>query len=212
MQELIVFVHGMVNFSHNRTAGIFREKEAQERLIYKQIGSRHNFLGAFDDSGNYAFRTMYPPVELKAEVLGTLSKEYRVKGAVVVERASAEEALASLDALCDQIYQEQFRARDNLVLKELMPWRLGVVFVQELYDVKVSFVKELADLEDEHLEILSVQHGIVGVLKLDPKKPRIPWGEPALTVEGVLAKSGANWLATGRSARTVRGVLRKFSQ
>ena len=125
--------------------------------------------------------------------------------------ASAAEALASLGALCNQIYQEQFRTTDNLVLKELMPWRLGVVFVQELYDARISFVKELADLEDEQLEILSVQNGIVGVLKMDPKKPRIPWGEAAKTVQATLAPLGGYYRATDRSARTVRGVLQRFT-
>lgn len=53
MRELIVFVHGMVNFSHNRTKLDIGEKEAQERLIQEKLGFHYNFRGAFDDSRQF---------------------------------------------------------------------------------------------------------------------------------------------------------------
>jgi hypothetical protein len=211
MQELIVFAHGMVNFSHNRTEKDLGEKEAQERLIRNQIGSHYSFLGAFDDSGNFAFRTEHSPARLKADVLAVLNLEYRVKGAVIVERCRTQKVLGDVTKLCSQMYSEQFDSRNYLAWKDLQPWRLGIVFVEELYEKHMSYVEELLNLQDEHVEILSLQDGFVGLLKFDPLKPRIPWGEPAKTVEGVLASLGAKWLATGRSARTVSGVLRKFS-
>lgn len=210
MQELVVFVHGMANFSHNRVVGSSNEKEAQERLIRERLGQRHQFLGAFDDSGNYGFRTIHSPAELKAEILEALGSEYRVKGAVVAERASIAETLDSLDILCGKIYRGQFQDKDNLVLKDLNPWRLGLVFVQEMHDARIGYVPELLELECEHVEVLTVQEGIVGVLKFDPKKPRIPWGRPAKVVEDARSGLGATWLATARSAGTVRGVLRRF--
>lgn len=212
MRELIVFVHGMVNFSHNRTKKDVGEKDAQERLIRKEVCSRHNFLGAFDDSGNFAFLTEYDPVQLKLDVLAALNMEYKVKGAVVIERYRVEQVLRDVDKLCGQIYGEQFRAQDNLVWKDYQPWRLGMVFVQELYDKRSSYLEELVNFHDARVEILSLQDGFIGLLKLDPRKPRIPWGEPAQTVAGVLAGLGAEWLASGRSARTIRGVLRKFTR
>jgi hypothetical protein len=55
MQELIVFAHGMANFSHLRV-----KKKDQETLIRKHLG-RHSFCGAFDDSGNLAFLTPHGP-------------------------------------------------------------------------------------------------------------------------------------------------------
>lgn len=211
MRELIVFVHGMANFSHNRTPRGIGEKEAQERLIQEQLGSRHNFLGAFDDSGNFAFLTEHDPVQLKTDVLGVLNMEYKVKGAVIVERYRAAQIFGDVAKLCGQIYGKQFQARNYLVWKDNQPWRLGMVFVEELYEKRVRYVEELTNCQDARVEILSLQDGFIGLLKFDPKKPRIPWGVPAQIVEDVLAGLGAKWLATGRSARTIRGVLRKFS-
>ena len=86
-----------------------------------------------------------------------------------------------------------------------------MVFVEELYEKHISYVEELINFQDDRVEILSLQDGFVGLLKFDPAKPRIPWGEPAKTVEETLVGIGAKWLVTGRSARSVRGVLRKFS-
>lgn len=200
----------MANFSHNRTKEDIGEKEAQEQLIWKQIGSNHDFLGAFDDSGNFAFLTEHSPIQLKMDVLKALDMEYEVKGAVAVERDRLKEFLDSLVKLCRQIYGEQFRASDYLVWKDYQSWRLGRVFMQELYDRRISSIEEILNFQNAREEILTLQDGIIGVLKCDPKKPRIPWGEPAQTVEGILAKIGAKWRATGRSARTVRGVLTKF--
>ena len=206
-----MFVHGMVNFSHNRTKRNAGEKDAQERLIREKGSSHHNFLGAFDDSGNFAFRTEHDPARLKADLLAVLNLEYKVKGAVVVERHRTQKVLGDVTKLCNQIYSGHFRIQDYLVLKDCQPWRLGFVFVEELYEKHISYVEELINLEDDRVEILSLPDGYIGLLKFDPEKPRIPWGEPAKTVEEVLASLGAKWLATGRSARTVRGVLRKFS-
>ena len=211
MQELIVFAHGMVNFSHNRNERDLGEKEAQERLIRNQVGSHHSFLGAFDDSGNFAFRTEHDPARLKADILAVLNLEYKVKGAVVVERYRTKNVLGDVTKLCSQIYSEHFRTQDYLVVKDCQPWRLGMVFVEALYEKHISYVEELINFQDDRVEILSLQDGFVGLLKFDPAKPRIPWGEPAKTVEEILGSIGAKWLATGRSARTVRGVLRKFS-
>jgi hypothetical protein len=211
MQELIVFVHGMVNFSHNRTKQDVAEKEAQERLIRDQVGSHHSFLGAFDDSGNFAFRTEYEPVRLKADVLAILNQEYKVKGAVVVERCRTQKVLRDVTKLCSQMYSKDGVSGNCLVWKDSQPWRLGMVFVEELYEKHISYIEELVNLQDDLIEILTLQDGFVGLLKFDPETPRIPWGEPAKTVEKILASLGAKWLATGRSARTVNGVLRKFS-
>ena len=194
MQELIVFAHGMVNFSHNRTEQDLGEKEAQERLIRNQVGSHHSFLGAFDDSGNFAFRTEHSSARLKTDVLAVLNLEYRVKGAVVVERCRTQKVLGDVTKLCSQMYSEHFGSRNYLAWKESQPWRLGIVFVEELYEKHISYVKELLNLQDERVEILSLQDGFVGLLKFDPPKPRIPWGEPAKTVEGVLAASALSGL------------------
>lgn len=210
MRELVVFVHGMANFSHNRTQGGIGEKGAQERLIRKQLGSNHTFLGAFDDSGNFAFLTEKNPIQLKVDVLKALNMEYEVKGAVTVERDRLQGSLDNLVTLCRQIYGEQFQASDNLVWKAHQPWRLGMVFVQELYDKRIGTMEGLHTVPGARTELLTVQEGIIGVLKFDPKRPRIPWGEPAQTVECILARIDAKWRATGRSARTVRGVLTKF--
>lgn len=211
MRELIMFVHGMVNFSHNRTKRSIGEKEAQERLIREDGGSHHNFLGAFDASGNFAFRTGHDPSRLRADILAILNREYEIKGAVVVERHRTQKVLGDVMQLCRQLYREHFRSQDFLVLKNGQRWRLGMVFVEELYERHIGYVEELINLRDDDVEILSLQDGLVGLLKFDPAKPRIPWGVPARAVEDTLASMGAKWLATGRSARTVRGVLRKFS-
>jgi hypothetical protein len=180
-------------------------------LIREEGGSHHDFLGAFDDSGNFAFRTEYGPARLKADILAILNLEYEVKGAVVVERHRTQKVLGGVTKLCSQIYSEQFRTQDYLVLKDCQPWRLGMVFVEELYEKHISYIEELINFRDDRVEILSLQDGFVGLLKFDPANPRIPWGVAAKTVEETLASIGAKWLATGRSARTVRGVLRKFS-
>lgn len=180
-------------------------------MIQKQVGPHHSFLGAFDDSGNFAFRTKHGPTRLKTNVLAALNLEYNVKGAVIVEKCRTEKVLGDITNLCSQVYSNHFEARSYLVWKDCQPWRLGMVFVEELYEKRISYVEELLNFQDDRVEILSLQDGFVGLLKFDPLKPRIPWGEPAKTVEGVLASLGAKWLATGRSARTVRGVLGKFS-
>ena len=78
--ELIVFAHGMANFAHNRVS-----KKYQEQLVRAQIGARHKFLGAFDDSGNFAFVTLYSASTLQADILAALRQKCKVKGAVVID-------------------------------------------------------------------------------------------------------------------------------
>lgn len=51
MMELVAFAHGMANFAHNRGT-----KDEQGALIREELsGPSCEFLGAFDDSGNFAF-------------------------------------------------------------------------------------------------------------------------------------------------------------
>lgn len=161
--------------------------------------------------GNFAFLTEHNSMQLKTDVLAALNTAYEVKGAVVVERYRVEEAFEAVAKLCRQIYGEEFRPRSYLVRKDCQPWRLGMVLVQELYDKRISCVEEITNCHDARIEVLALHDGFIGLLKFDPKKPRVPWGEPAQTVEGILARRGDKWLATGRSARTIRGILRKFS-
>ncbi len=144
MRELIVFVHGMANFSHNRTKRGVGEKEAQERLIREQVGSCHSFLGAFDDSGNFAFCTEHDPARLKTDILAVLNLEYKVKGAVVVEKCRTQKVLVDVTKLCSQIYSAHFDLRDYLVWENCQPWRLGMVFVEELYEKRISYVEEIS--------------------------------------------------------------------
>ena len=104
MRELIVFAHGMANFAHKRGT-----KEDQERLIRTQPSARHKFLGAFDDSGNFAFVTLGDSGDLQAKVLAALKRQYEVKGVVVIERARADQALAALERIARVRYGDNFQ-------------------------------------------------------------------------------------------------------
>ncbi|MFQ5828276.1 MAG: hypothetical protein ACE5JD_03855 [Candidatus Methylomirabilia bacterium] len=206
MQELIAFAHGMGNFAHNRGT-----KEEQERLIRDHPDAGHRFLGAFDDSGNFAFATSRDMEELQADVLAALNVKYEVEGVVIIAREGAARALATLEGIARSRYGSKFRLRDYAVSKECKRWRLGFVFIDQEAGLSSVSIDELESLSNEDVEVLSVHEGIVGVLKFDQGK-RIPWGEPAGTVAGLLGRMTPRLLATGRSARTVRGVLRKFPQ
>ncbi len=59
----------------------------------------------------------------------------------------------------------------------------------------------------ESVKVLTVASGIFGVLKHDPLRPRIPWGVPAKVIA-----DATGLLATARSARTVRGLLRLWER
>lgn len=206
MQELIAFARGMANFAHNRGT-----KKNQERLMRDQLSARHKFLGAFDDSGNFAFVTLRNSRELQADVLAALNLDYKVEGVVIINRAQAAEALAVLETIAKARYGDKFHARDYTVWKDGKRWRPGLVFMDQEARLD-SASKDLHRVHDRHMEVLSVQGGIIGVLKFDPKKPRIPWGQPAGIVTRAVAGGTSRVVATGRSARMVRGVLSVFSE
>lgn len=205
MPELIVFAHGMANFSRNRGS-----KKCQEQLIHNQVGARHTFLGAFDDSGNFAFVTPQSSSALQTDILTALRQKYCVKGVVVIDRANVTNALSDLENTARAKYGNGFQDWDYTVWKNDDRWKLGFVFLDMGTGLNLASTNRLHGFQNAHMEVLSVQGNIVGVLKLDPKTPRVPWGVPAKSVACVAAGGTSNLVATGRSARTVRGVLCAF--
>lgn len=53
-----------------------------------------------------------------------------------------------------------------LVRKDCQPWRLGMVFVQELYDERIGCVEEITNCHDARIEVLSLHDGFIGLLNL----------------------------------------------
>jgi hypothetical protein len=204
LRELVVFAHGMANFAHNRDT-----KAAQEDLIRAALADRHQFLGTFEDSGNFAFVTAAVRHQLETDVMRALNTRYRVQGVVTVERARLADELAALEELAKAKYGEQFRTSDYGVETRSGRWRLGLVFIKSGGATDADRGGEglrHEGLKDGQVEVLRAHGGIVGVLKFDPKRPRIPWGVPARIVSDTMNAT----IATARSARTVRGVLRKY--
>jgi hypothetical protein len=209
MGDLVVFVHGMGTFETRRI-----KKNDQAELICKPLG-RHRFRGIFDDSGNFAFSTSHSPEKLQSDILEALKrhlegkKQKPVKGLVVINRESLEKALSELKAIAANKYKKSFQERNYTVCKNGVRWRLGFVFLDMEKGSKCTFASQVYDLND-CMEVLSVQEDMIGMLKFNPKKPRIPWGVPSEKVASFLGKVKSNVVATGRSARTVCGVLRVF--
>lgn len=204
--EVVVFVHGMANFAHNRGT-----KADQEYLLRDRLDQRHDLRGVFDDSGNYAFATTLGSEALRTGVLAALRSRYDVAGAIVVPRAAASAGLDDLERIALDSYGSRFRSADYAVSLDSGRWRLGLVFMDSGSSLEPGAANQLRQQHDDHLKVLSVRDMMVGVLKYDQGK-RIPWGVPAGFVERMLRDSHQALLASGRSARTVRGAPPLFSQ
>ncbi len=206
--DLVVFAHGMANFRYN-----LGTKAEQERLLGECIDRRHGFLGAFEDSGNYAFVSCLGVGALRQAVLSALNTKYDVADVVVVARSSCAAALLEVEHAAGERHHDDFDRSDYSVRQPSGLWRLGLVLVgvSSVLDEE-TWIRILA-FEHERVRFLSSRAGVIGVLKYDQGK-RIPWGEPAGVVADGLTKllggQVSGLVATGRSARTVRGVLRLF--
>lgn len=200
--ELLVFVKDMADFERNRGT-----KVEQEQLIRERLGSDHTFFGAFDDSGNYAFAAAHGPDRLGHDVLAALGTRYHVREAVVVRRAEAAGALDGLERAAHECYGKAFSSKDYGVQRPTGRWRVGVVFVGP--EIPLAQVEGLRVLDTLTLTTLTVTPRVVGIAKLDSGR-RIPWGHPAGEVAKRLKAAVPGVVATGRSGRTVRGVLRLF--
>jgi hypothetical protein len=203
--EVVVFAHGMANFGHNR--GV---KSAQESLLRDRLDSRHELLGIFDDSGNYAFRSVLSPELLRGDVLRALRGTYDIRDVIIVPRSLCLVALRELEQIARGRYGSSFNEADYAVHLDSKRWRLGLVFIDAGSPVGSETLNQLCQHEDQTLRVLSARCGVVGVLKYDQGPKRIPWGAPALSVAKVLERANYGPIATGRSARTVRGILRSF--
>jgi hypothetical protein len=200
--ETIVFVHGMANFATNRGT-----KLEQEQLLRDGLPCDYGFLGAYDDSGNYAFRGAATEVALIPAVLGALRKRYTTQGAIALSRASAASALLALEIEAQRRFSSALRLRDYAVLIDGRHWRLGLVLLDPS-SIQGTPSTGLLSVEDAALRVLTLSTASVGVLKYD-EEPRIPWGQPAGQIARLICAAKPAF-ATGRSARTVRGILRRF--
>lgn len=203
--HVVVLVHGMANFSHNRGT-----KREQEDLLRSNLPPDAGFLGAYDDSGNYAFCGAHQGTALEDAVLAALRAKYLLKGAIAIDRESCRLALANVERRARTVYGEIFNATDYSVAHSGARWRLGLV-ICKAGDMKGVAQQGLLDASNKHLEILTMYGDTVGVLKHD-QLPRIPWGQPASRIEAVVRRVCDMPLATGRSARTIRGVLRLYGE
>ena len=159
----------------------------------------------------YAFATTLGSESLRADVLTALRSRYDVSGVIVVPRAACAAGLDELERIALGRYGSRFRSADYAVSLGSGRWRLGLVFMDSGSSLEPEAANRLRHQHDDHLEVLSVHDLMVGVLKYDQGK-RIPWGAPAGFVGRMLSDSRQALLATGRSARTVRGALRLFSR
>lgn len=196
--EIGVFVHGMANFATNRGT-----KVEQERLPKDRLPQDCGFLGAYDDSGNYAFRGAVTGDALTACLLAALRERYTTRGAIALSRASSALALLALETEARRRFGSALDLRDYSVVVDSRRWRLGFVLL-EPSGVTGAFSNPLLSVEDAALRVLTISTVGVGILKYD-EGPRIPWGEPAGHIARLICTS-APPLATGRSARTVRGT------
>jgi hypothetical protein len=200
--EFLVFVRDMADFERNRGTLV-----AQETLLRTKLGSRHRFLGAFDDSGNYAFATSHDPEGLCHDVLTALRTTYRVHEAVVVPREDVVAALDTLERAALKRYGNAFSSRTYGVQGPSGTWRVGVVFVSP--PIPAAQTKVLFHIDTSTLATLTVAPHVVSVAKLDAGR-RIPWGYPAREVARRLKTSLRRVVTTGRSGRTVRGAVGLF--
>ncbi len=121
--ELVVFAHGMANFGHNRGT-----KAEQERLLGSRVDPRHGFLGAFDDSGNYAFISSLGADSVREGVLAALNAKFDVTGVVVVSRASCVAVLEEVERGARERHGRRFDDAAYSVREPSGLWRLGFVF------------------------------------------------------------------------------------
>ncbi len=68
--EFVAFAHGMGNFSHNRGT-----TQAQASLLRGALGDRHELLGVFDDSGNFAVASAAGPLAVRTDLLAGLNRD-----------------------------------------------------------------------------------------------------------------------------------------
>ena len=121
--RLVVFARGMASFGHNRGT-----KADQERLLSHRVDPRHGFLGAFDDSGNYAFASSLGIESAREAVLTALNTKYAIGGVVVVDRPSLAAALEDVERRARELYGKRFDDSDYSVREPSGLWRLGLVF------------------------------------------------------------------------------------
>ena len=183
MREVIAFAHGMSNFAHNR--GTMLEQEQLLRTLL--IGNA---------TGNYAVTTSLPLGELKARLYYALNEKYRVREVVVVERVDLINALTVFKVECRRSYPAAFDESEFRVGAGQDRWRFGLVFSQHLYDLRTDRLEGLFEAADDRIRVLGLHAGVVGLLKYDPIKPRIPWGTAASFVEKICKRHGHSEIAT----------------
>jgi len=207
MRELLVFVHGLSNFGHNRVT-----KKKQEELIEESLRGSDTQVKIYGTTGNYALVCPLADDQIRLRLLAGLNEpgRYQVKEIVVVERKNTMLALDFFVAECRRKYTASFNSSDFGVGKGTDRRRMGLVFVQGLCDLDSTRLKLLSASLNGNIEVLGIHAGVVGVLIADPPEPRIPWGVAAAFVEKILKTSGESVLATARSAKTVRGSLNLF--
>lgn len=206
MQEVVVFGHGLSNFRHNRGT-----KKGQEQLVRSSLKGTDTLARVYGVTGNYALTTPLSVKEIRSCLLPGLNvAQYLVKEIVIVERYKLMDALTVFVGECCRKYRSDFKQSDFGVGVGKARRRLGLVFVQQLSDLGSTRLDGLNETLDEKIEVIGLHAGVVGLLKDDPPTPRIPWGAAAAFIEKVLEARGETTIATARSARTVRGVLKLF--
>jgi hypothetical protein len=205
--QFVAFARGIAIFRERRIS-----KAEQEKTLREKLPGSVAFAGAFDKSGNYAFRTRLAEHDLSREIVGALRSHPSLSDLMVVVVKPAERVKAGLDRLISEVQRCLGKNLDRInfgIELDGYVWRAGLSFLPESITVPPS--PGSLRTNRERVILLGGEEGIVRFLKKENKSDerRITFGDPTNAVDDMLqAMLGQPIESTSRSGRTVRGVLR----
>ncbi len=211
MPEMVAFVRGMAIYKHRRIL-----KAEQEDLLQRHLPNDIQFFGAFDDSGNYALGSNRSGPSIRAPVATALRRDQRLRDledseVTIVSAGLLREALAALVKEVSEKYRSAFNRYNFEVRLGGGVWRAGLAFLT----VPRSLMESSWPSGKRTKVIVLESSGTIGrFLKREEQggENRITFGDPTRAVEAAIrALAGDDVGSTSRSARTVRGVLSKYS-
>lgn len=205
--HFLAFARGLAIFHERRIS-----KSEQEKTLRENLPESIAFAGAFDKSGNYAFRARMAEQDLSREILSALRSHPSLHNLKVLVVKQADRAKAGLDHLMSEVQRSLGKNLDPInfgIEIDGYVWRGGLSFLSESIAVPPSPVSSRTI--GERVILLGGEEGIVRFLKKENKSDerRITFGDPTDVVDHMLqAMLGRPIESTSRSGRTVRGVLR----
>lgn len=209
MPQFIALVRGLAMFDRRRVS-----KVRQIELLRRHLPATIQFIGAFDDSGNYALESQGEPQEVSTGVLEALRRDgglADLRGVSVARVETVRRAFEELVLRLRDEYGSDWNEKTYGVRRGGTVWRAGFALLPESETLEPL---EWPRGREPRVIILSVSAGVAMFLKRENAQgdTRISFGDPTRAFDRALrALLGRDIATTSRSARTVAGLLRCFS-